>query len=148
MTDQAVRLQSNGPYWIACWYDSRGKRCRKSIGAKSKLSKLAATRLCKDMEIRHAIKPARRDLGRTPHLMLWLDWYIDLRDDLGDSTRVMHRETSRYLLEFFGDEIQVDGPFHYHLGRAHVPAHALLAHLVSGGQPHAPLGSTGSGDLV
>lgn len=108
LSKTGVTLASNGDYWQAAWYDSRGRRCRKSIGPKKEFSKRDAAAACRELAVEHAVQPARKDRRQAPSLNAWLQRYPTLRTDVRDSTLVLHAETAAYLLRFFDPNVSIE----------------------------------------
>ena len=98
-------------YWSLRWYDSRGKRRARNIGAASGpkgLSKRQAEMARMKLEQELALRPQRRDMTLTPRLGEYLDRYLSIRKtDLGSGTYELHGRTGKYLLEFFGPDRRI-----------------------------------------
>lgn len=99
----SVRLESNGKYWVAAWFNSAGKVRRKSLGSKAQMSKRQATQECRRMADDMARTPGFRDAGKAPMLHGWLDWYLANRSDVAESTLTNHKFTIARMKEFFVD---------------------------------------------
>jgi integrase len=108
LSKTGVTLASNGDYWQAAWYDSRGRRCRKSLGSKHEYSKRDAGALCRELAVEHAVQPSRKDRRQAPSLEEWLKRYPTLRTDVRESTLVLHAETGAYLTRFFDPQLAID----------------------------------------
>lgn len=108
MIDKTVKPASNGDYWLAVWYDSTGKRRRKTIGRKDQMSKRDARRVCGELAESFGMERNRRDVGQSPALGEWLDRYLKLRTDLSDASIVWHRLVIARIKEHFGDDTRMD----------------------------------------
>ncbi len=109
MKTDSVSLISNGNYWQAAWYDSRGRRRRKSLGAKAKVPLREAKARCRELASSHAVTPARRDVGRAPALGEWCERYAALRThELAPATLALVKVAAGYLIEHFGRERRID----------------------------------------
>lgn len=108
MNTLGVRLESNGAYWVATWANSAGKRQRKSLGAKAKLSRRDAMGQCRELAAKHLVQPGAKDKGRAPTLGAWLIRHGDLTRDLAETTRALYATTSQYLRDFFGEGTRLD----------------------------------------
>lgn len=102
-----IRLESNGDYWTATWTNSVGKRERKSLGAKSKVSKAGAKRLMVELAKKVVTSTATRDGVKAPTLSAWRVTYFDSRNDLAPSTVKLHEDTFDYLQEFAAGDIRL-----------------------------------------
>ena len=105
---QLVQLHANGAYWQATWRDAGGKRRRKSLGAKSKLSRRDAERRCREIEARHLADPRLRAVGRAPVLVTFARQWLETRTDLRPATRVVYGQTIAQLERFFGKDARLD----------------------------------------
>lgn len=108
MNTLGVRLDSNGKYWQATWTSSTGKRQRKSLGAKAKLSRREALGLCRELAAQHIVKPGSKDAARAPSLGAWLERHDTLTSELAETTRALYTTTGQYLREFFGEGCRLD----------------------------------------
>jgi integrase len=103
-----VQLHKNGAYWLARWRDSSGKRRAKSLGSIESMSKAAAMRECREIQARMIVDPGSKDRGRSPTLGSWRDVYLGQRDDIADTTRLLHEQTIGDLIEFAGEGMRLD----------------------------------------
>lgn len=103
-----VTLNSNGDYWQASWINASGRRVRKSIGAKSKMTRRRAERRCRELEAQHIATPAAREAGQAPSLAAWCARYLEIRTDLAESTVTLHKETIAYLERYFDPNRRLD----------------------------------------
>jgi hypothetical protein len=109
MVDKGVKLGSNGEYWQACFYDSSGRRKKKSLGPKSEMSKTAARRECAEIAEQLARDPGRREAGQAPQLGPWLDEkYLPLRTNLADRSMDKQKCVVRRLKACYGAETRMD----------------------------------------
>ncbi len=108
MNDCNVYLVDNGDYWKACWRDVGGKLHSKSLGSKEKRSKRQATVLCNRLSSEIRVNPAMRNLGRAPTLHYWIQLYLKERTDLAKGTKMLHKKTAEYLIEYFGGLRRID----------------------------------------
>lgn len=99
---RTVWLVSNGDYWRAAWGNKPGQS--ESLGHKSKLSRRAALKLCRNKEIELRTK----DMGKAPKLSAWLTQYAESRTDVKKSTRNLYRDCGRYLTAYFTDDPAID----------------------------------------
>lgn len=94
---------------MACYYDSRGRRKRKSLGPKASIPKREAVARCREMAASFAVQPGRREAGKAPSLGDWLTRFAELRThDVAASTMKAVGVTADYLREHFGDGIRID----------------------------------------
>ena len=104
-TDKGVQT-----YWQARWYTGRGgQRATKNLGNKKQVTKTVARRMCDEIARGLIQNPCLRGIGDTPKLRQWTDQYLELRTDLKVSSGRLHQETIDYLLDYFGDDIKIDG---------------------------------------
>lgn len=106
--DTGVHLASNGDYWTAWWWIPGGKRKRKSIGPKTKISKARALAMCRDIQREHTLNPDTVAAGKSPTLGQWRDRYLVFRTDIKETTLELHRITFAKLVDFFGESIRLD----------------------------------------
>src|SRR5947209_17314691 len=102
-----VRLSSNTRYWQADWQDWTGRRHKRSLGRKSKMSRRQARKRCQELANELSKNPGRVT-GRAPKLGPFLEQYLESRTELKKSTRYLYALTSRYLKQFFGEELRID----------------------------------------
>jgi len=101
-----IRLSSNGKYWQVGWTDSRGKRKRKSLGSKKKLSKRDAESRVQELAIAFGLNPRFADMEASPRLSEWEALYFERRDRaLQPSTKAIHKQTFKLLIEYFGGQV-------------------------------------------
>lgn len=98
-----VRLCSNGAYWQAIWRTTTGVRNVRSLGAKARVSKTEAMRLCREIERTHIINPGMTDATRAPLLSAWRTAYFKQRTDLKDGSVALKGQTFDALIKHFGD---------------------------------------------
>lgn len=103
-----VNLASNSRYWQASWKDASGRRCKKSLGRKSKLSRRQARKLCQQIAGGVSKRPGLTLPAKSPLLGTFADAYIRSRTDLKPGTLYLHRLTRKYLAAFFGEELPID----------------------------------------
>lgn len=102
-----VTLESNGDYWRAAWWDN-GRRIRKGLGHKSKVSERAARRMCRDIAVRNATNPSSRSMGRTPKLSAWIDQYHELREHEISAGRMANDKAALEPLRDFAGHLRLD----------------------------------------
>ena len=99
-----VTLETNGEYWRAAWWDN-GRRIRRGLGHKSKVSERAAKRMCRDIAIANASSPDTRHMGKTPTIASWLDQFLELRrDEVSPGRWTADRHALDWLRRFAGDK--------------------------------------------
>jgi len=104
-----VNLQSNGAYWCACWTDSTGRRRRKSLGPKAKLTRDDALAACRQIELDFHVEPGLANAGGPPNITQWTDRYLAEREhELGDRTYLLHEKTVEYLKRYFRKSRRID----------------------------------------
>lgn len=109
MAEKAVvTLASNGSYWQAFFYDSRGRRKARSLGPKSQISRRQALVLCERIAVELHSQPQRADMGRPPSLQDWTDQFLALKPDLGTKARRSYRGAAERFAEFAGPQTRLD----------------------------------------
>ncbi|HUX01253.1 MAG TPA: site-specific integrase [Phycisphaerae bacterium] len=103
-----LRLTQNSGSWCLEWHDRTGKRKRKSLGSLAKITRRRAEVMYRKALAEFTIRPGRRDLGTAPTLAEWETDYFDLRTDLGDGAKGLHRKTFEYLKARFGGDKRLD----------------------------------------
>ncbi len=103
-----INLSSNGDYWQADWKDAAGRRCKKSIGSKSVVSRRQAKKLCQRMQEMLHHQPALGNTGEVPLLGAYLRGYIDSRQELRPATLALLDLSARYLIKCFGEKKPID----------------------------------------
>lgn len=103
-----VQLHRNGAYWQARWRDVAGRRRAKSLGPIAEMSKLLATRRCRELGAQMIVTPAMREAVKSPTLGAWRDRYFELRTSLDPRTVELHRRTVAYLIEFAGEGVKLE----------------------------------------
>ena len=107
-SDKYINLASNGEYWQAWWYNSLGKRKRRSLGPKSALSERAALKMCQTIAIELHLNPGRRDAHLAPRLGDYLGDYLDSRTEIRRSTRSLYTHCADLMKEHFGEDLPID----------------------------------------
>ena len=97
-----VQLHSNGDYWHAVWTDMSGRRVRRSIGAKRRLSRVEAVSAC----ARIAAEIAMLDFGGLPTLDTLEAEVIDKRRGSKPATITLLRRTAE-LLRRWADQCEL-----------------------------------------
>ena len=104
-----VILHSNGNYWQAHYTDSAGKKKRKSLGAKSKITKEQAQQTCNRIAAELIADPAMRDRSKAPTLGELKDLYLNQREDkIARPTYILHRTVLTRACEYFGEDRRID----------------------------------------
>ena len=98
-------------YWCLRWYDSRGQRRTRNLGATTgprALSKRQAEIARAELEKELANCPQRRDATLAPKLGEFLDRYLAIRKtDLAPGTYELHVRTGKHLRTYFGAERRI-----------------------------------------
>lgn len=106
--NSTYHLNSNSKYWQVAWRDSAGKRRRRSLGPKSKMTKAQAKAAVQSIVAEHAVVPALKETDGSTRICDWLARYLDLRKvELDPKTVLIHRRTARLLQQFFGDDRKI-----------------------------------------
>ena len=96
-------------YWVLRWRDMAGKHHGKNIGRVGTMSKRQAEKLRQAKQVELSRNPRRRSVPRTPCLGEYLGLYYKARrGELAPGTMLLHKQTGRYLLAFFGDDRRLD----------------------------------------
>lgn len=96
-------------YWVIRWFSSDGKRLSKSLGKTNKMSSRQARKRRDEKQRELDDNPGRRDAGPAPSLKKFLDDYKEARKrELAKGTLLLHSQTTRYLLGFFGEHRKLD----------------------------------------
>ena len=96
-------------YWYLRWFGLDGRFHGKSIGRTDKISKRQAMKLRQQKVIELDVKPGRRNLTKAPDLGDYINGYFKFRkNELAPSTIILHKQTARYLLGFFGEHRRID----------------------------------------
>jgi integrase len=103
-----VILSSNNGYWQASYYDSLGRRRKKSLGPKNSLSRRQAQALCERLAVELNLSPSRADVAKAPPLSRWTDSFLALKPDLSDSARKSYRLASTKLADHIGKDTTLD----------------------------------------
>lgn len=107
---QTVKTKSgNYTYWYLRWFGADGKFRGKSIGRIDKVSKRQAEKLKRQKENELAEHPGRRNANRACSLSNFLQQYLRARkSELAPTTLLLHEQTARYLVAYFGAERRID----------------------------------------
>ena len=106
------RLNSNAAHWQVSWTDAAGRRRRRSLGPKSRLTRRQAEALVQELAVEHGVTPGLRDSERE-RLHAVLDRYLLVREsELDAATMKAHRRTADLLREFFVGNPRLDDLHH------------------------------------
>lgn len=106
--NSTYHLNSNSRYWQVAWRDSSGRRRRRSLGSKLKITKRQAEAMVQQLVAEHAIVPALKDTNGNSTMSDWLERYLDLRKvEVDPKTLSIHKRTARLLLDFFGGDRKI-----------------------------------------
>jgi len=100
-----VTVHKNGEYWRAQWYLD-GKRASKSLGARAKVSKRAATVLA--ARLAEQLNAGRSVTARAPALGELIQRHLDNHPEYSAGTVAGYRQSERYLTGHFGSDRRAD----------------------------------------
>jgi len=112
-----VHLEANGDYWKAYWTGPGGRRQGKSLGPikgkrsrtrRQPLSERQAQTLCRRLEAELNDRHTNGLADEVPRLGDFLDRYLEVRTDLGASSRKLHVQACDMLREFIDPATLVD----------------------------------------
>lgn len=99
-----VRLASNGDYWQAWWWDDRGVRHRRGVGAKDRINRVSALLLVDEIRSELAAGAERR---RNPTVASWCEEFLEFNTATwADATLELYTTTVR-LLESIGGPLTI-----------------------------------------
>lgn len=108
---KGIRVEPNGDYLRAVWYDDKGRRQRKNIGKASELRKKDVRNLIDELAAKHTLNPKSRERGKCPTLKEWTDAYTERQAGKVSAGQLKNdAKTIAYLVEYgdFGEGIRLD----------------------------------------
>ena len=98
-----ITLSKNGKYWQGRWVDARGRQLGKGLGAVSKRQALVKIRRMQaNMDL------GRQSEGQAPRLGDYCARFLEHHPEYSPGTVEMYRQTIRYLLGFFDEDLRID----------------------------------------
>lgn len=91
-------------YWYLRWYSIDGKYQAESIGRVDKMSKHQAKKLKRRREHELEENPQTRNGAKKYTLSEYVEEYFKFRTNLRPKTISLHRQATKYILEYFGEK--------------------------------------------
>lgn len=104
-----VRVSSNGDYWTLWWRDSAGRRRRKGLGPKSKITKRQAEIAARSLERDMLSNTAIRDRSGSVRLSSWIRDYTSMREgEIKPHTHDSEGAVMRRILKEWGVDARLE----------------------------------------